>query len=396
MNDTLQNRTLGLYVAVMALIGIGAPIPTGAQTFSAGSDGSDGALEITENTTMDLPPDGILHLTTFTVAPGTTLTFNRNALNTPVYALATDDVLIEGTIDVDGQLPAGSLDGGPGGPGGFDGGVAGSIDAPGGAGQGPGSGRPGPGGSRNWTVGAGGGAFGTRGTMGIGDLDGTTYGSPLLMPLTGGSGGGGAILIASDTRIVINGSGLIFARGGRSTTDSVHGYNGGSGGAVRLVAPRVFGNGTLNVEGGVFLGGHRAGDGRIRVDSLFTSDPDGSSLAFTVAPVGVATFGSTMLVFPPGNPHLDIVHAAGTPIPEGTTSQVLIQLPLGADTNQTVTVQARNFSNSVPISVVLTPTSGDPKVYDAVIDNDMANPAQISVDVQFPVNQLVHVNAWTR
>ena len=62
----------------------------------------------------------------------------------------------------------------------------------------------------------------------------------------GGGGGGGAILIASSTRIQINSSGAVRSRSGASVFNA---GNGGSGGAIRLVAPRVYGTGIINVNG---------------------------------------------------------------------------------------------------------------------------------------------------
>ena len=65
-------------------------------------------------------------------------------------------------------------------------------------------------------------------------------------------------------------------------------------------------------------------------------------------------------------------------------------------TMRTVTVQAEDFTGIVPISVVLTPESGDPVVYDTSIDMGMGNPAQVVVNVDFPVNTKTHVKVWTR
>jgi hypothetical protein len=92
-----------------------------------------------------------------------------------------------------------------------------------------------------------------------------TYGNVLIVPLIGGSGaagfngnpgaggggGGGAILIASNTRIIVNGS--INARGGYGP------YGGGSGGAIRLVAPVGGGNGYLRADSA-----GSGADGRVR------------------------------------------------------------------------------------------------------------------------------------
>ena len=70
-------------------------------------------------------------------------------------------------------------------------------------------------------------------------------------------------------------------------------------------------------------------------------------------------------------------------------------LPRGASTNQTVTVQARNFNAQVPIRVVLTPDNGLSSSYDTNID-DTVSPASVTVPVVVPVNVQVQVNAWMR
>ena len=104
--------------------------PLMGQTFDAGSNGSYGPLNITADTTLPMPADGIFRCTTITVASGTTLRFSRNPLNTPVYLLASGDVSIAGSIDVSATGPvdgSGRTIGGAGGPGGFDGGASGEF-----------------------------------------------------------------------------------------------------------------------------------------------------------------------------------------------------------------------------------------------------------------------------
>jgi hypothetical protein len=61
-----------------------------------------------------------------------------------------------------------------------------------------------------------------------------------------------------------------------------------------------------------------------------------------------------------------------------------------------VTVQASDFNAMVPISVVLTPDSGLPVIYQATIDNVASNPAQTVVNVAVPINVVVTIHAWTR
>jgi len=197
----------------------------------------------------------------------------------------------------------------------------------------------------------------------------------------GGGGGGGAILIASSTRIDIPSGGGIFSKG-----QNFH-YSDGSGGAIRLVAPVVAGAGTLDVA----EPSSYAGSGRIRIDSI---DRSALNITYTAPPSG--SVGSFMVVFPSPLPRLDILRAAGVIIPEGTNSPVSIYLPYGANPTNQIVVQARNFGTQVPISLVLTPESGNPLTYLSTIDNSANNPAVITNTVVFPVNTRVIINAWTR
>jgi len=382
-----------------------------AADFSSGSTGALGALNVTTDTTIDLPPDGILHYTTINVSA--TLRFNRNALNTPVYMLATGDVTISGIIDVSGGAP--SANGGLfglGGPGGFDGGHAGRAGAeplPGGNGKGPGGGRHGVITGPNEGVTFGSGSHGTRYYVGsfpnMGS--GATYGSPLLVPLIGGSGGGGvdnfdnraggggggAILIASSTRVTLAGGSVIRAQGSPAGHTHYDVSNGGSGGAVRIVAPLVVGSGSIDVRPA-----SSAGSGRIRIDSLrrFAATP-ADSMNITMYPdATVASYGAYMVVFPENPPSLAITQAAGQTIAEGTASSVNVALPFNSPPNTTVVVQARNFNGVVPIRVVLTPDHGDIVTYDAEIDNTTTNPASATVNVVLPANVNVDIAVWTR
>ncbi len=365
--------------------------------FNSGSTGADGALNVTANTTLDLPAGGILNFTIIDVAAGATLRFNPNALNTPVHLLATGDVTIAGIIDVSGSDPP-LTSGGPGGlggPGGFKGGEPGisASSIPPGAGQGPGAGRGRTGSTPQASAGAG--AFG--GPAGSASTNrGSVYGTPLLIPLIGGSGGGGddgnpgfaggggggAILIASSTRIQCTGQ--ILAVGGvRQNT-----FGGGSGGAIRLVAPEVSGTGALDVRS---RAGTLAGHGRIRIDAL-----NRSGARFNFLPITAATLGMAMVAIPSPLPRLDLIQVAGTSIAEGTSQPVMITLPFGSSAERTVVVQARDFNAAVPIQVVLTPERGQPSTVQSVIDNRTANPAQTTVNVTFLTNVPTAVHVFTR
>lgn len=374
-------KTIALPV-VLFLVGVTAQSALAAEPFTSGSTGVYGPMNITQETTLDLPPDGVFHCTTITVAQGATLRFNRNPLNTPVYLLATGDVDISGDVDASGKTENGQVPG-QGGPGGFNGGWGGSQvsgQEQAGDGEGPGGGRR---------------AQPSANFAGL-------YGNLLLSPLVGGSGGfgqdgtpgyggtggGGAVLMASNTRLTIGGS--VTCRGGNQ--NQVSGCLG-SGGAIRLVAPMVTGTGTLDVSGGVFSGSgwfYTGGKGRIRIDC--TDNQAYRSLDL----VGVASRGSRMIVFPAVIPALDIIEVAGNPIPVGTNAPALFELPVGAPTNQTVKIQARDFTGDVPIRVVVTPEHGSAGAFDATILQSSGNPPFASVPVIIPAGSVCQIHAWTR
>lgn len=374
-----------------------------AQLFDALSDGSFGAINITANTTLALPVDGIFHATTITVAAGTVLNFSRNARNTPVQLRATGDVLIQGSIRVNGGIGT-SVIGGAGGVGGYPGGFPGGV-LPAGAGQGPGGGLPGTNGNSLTTGTAGNGAYGSGSTNApISDLDGVVYGSPLLVPPLGGSGaggtedghggggGGGAILIASDTQIVIETGGEILAKGGRGSGISNH----GSGGGVRLVAPLVAGQGNaeIDVSGGISTSTtNYGGAGRIRIDTFDKTQL--GPLTFLPTNTSIGTIGTFMLVEPSPLPRLDILAAAGRVI-DIDSGPVQVVLPTGTSTSQTVTVQATDFTGIVLIEVVVLPENGLPVTVTANIDMAGGNPSQVVVPVEIPLNTTAFIHAWRR
>jgi hypothetical protein len=363
----------------------------GVAGFSSGSTGAYGPMNITANTTLDVPPDGIFHCTTINVSASRTLTFRKNALNTPVYLLATGDVTIAGTISLDGAA-GNNVTGGESGPGGFNGGNPASISTPPGSGYGPGGGRGGL--NANAAGGAGPGAHATIGNV-ASTNKGSIYGSALLIPLVGGSGGGGttgtpgvgggggggAILLASNTRIEITGT--IEAEGGSNAGTGL--AIGGSGGAVRLVAPVISGSGTVRV-----FGAASGGDGRIRVDTL-----NRTGIGLNFGPAAVTSVGSMMLVFPSPIPRLDIVEVAGTAVPLGS-GPVFVNLPFGSLPNRQVKVRAQDFNETVPITVVLTPDNGAPVSYNTSINNSANNPAEVTLDIVLPLNVQTTVHAWTR
>lgn len=181
-----------LAAAAAGLLALAAPARAQTVEFDSGSTGALGDVVITNDTTIVLPADGVLHYQSFTVKNGAAVRFIKNAHNTPVYLLSQGDVVIEGRIFVPGTGSAGQFGPGLGGPGGFDGGGRGAGTMPPGDGQGPGGGRAGLESGPTSANSAGPGAF--LQIWGAGTTNyGAVYGNAALIPLIGGSGGGGTI-----------------------------------------------------------------------------------------------------------------------------------------------------------------------------------------------------------
>jgi hypothetical protein len=218
-----------------------------------------------------------------------------------------------------------------------------------------------------------------------------TYGNVLIVPLIGGSsgggldgnpgvgggGGGGAVLIASNTGITVGG--VVRANGGYGP------YGGGSGGSIRLVAPTGGGGGNLSAEGG---GG--GGSGRVRIDC---AEP----LAFRNLSLGGAvTRGTRMFALPAGpQPALHIVSVAGQVIPVGAVAGVEFQLPAGSPATQTVVLRGEGFTGQVPVRLVVTPEHSPSAFFDLTL-NGGANPPEVSAQITLIEGELTRISAWTR
>ena len=362
--------------------------------YSSGSTGAYGPLNVTSNTTFDLPADGIIHATDVSIASNAVLRFNRNANNTPVSLLARGRVVINGIINVSGE-GGNAVRGGQGGPGGYDGGFPQSGGSLPGEGYGLGRARLGSG---------GGGAAAHRTGPNTVDINGYSpvasgqpYGSVLQNPVEGGSGGsgidvgggggGGAILIASDAEVAIGTTGAINANGAGA---AVNRSNPGSGGGVRIVAPKVSGTGSINVSGGdVYFGSSlrgRGGDGYVRIDTLNRSE-------LSINAPG-ASIGSSMNVSYDKleDLRLRIAEVAGTIIPEGS-GPVTIVRPIGSNSNITVKVIANGFNALVPVRLCALPDSGTGAGYSATLNNT-AGPAEHVFNLAVPVNVRVTLNAF--
>lgn len=413
-----------------------------AATFNSGSTGADGAFNpptqvppgavidtVNNIVTIPLPPTGVFNFTSVYVPAGMTVKFVRNIANTPVYILTSGDVNILGIIDVSGESGAdggpsdgtkiGPIIGGKGGPGGFDGGFGGEPAMPGVDAKMPGYGL-GPGESANSFYGQlegsadVGGCYATSGNTNYSwEISYSCYGNDTIQPLIGGSGGGGgtycggypgcfgsgggggggAILIASLSSIIINIGGEIRANGGTAGSGS---NANGSGGAVKLIAKKVYVYGQITALGHVILPPpaacrawcwngpyalYMAGQGRIRIETYYFVDG--------------ATYPSRSLgmpgpVFLPQNPLLSIISIASTTVPSaifGSYTTPDISLPSTITNPISISISAANIPVGTTINVSAVPQFGSPTATTATLagtDTSSTATASLSISLTCP------------
>lgn len=399
-----MKRQFTLMQTMLLLAGLVSP--AFAAPFVSGSTGADGAFAPTANTTVQLPPSGVLHYTTVTIPAGVTVKFGKNSANTAVVILTTGDVTIGGAIDISGGASlmtkyglAGDMNkGGVGGPGGFDGGRGGLQEqnrkggtgyGPGGAGggihmtvndqpncynavQGGGGGGFAAGGASSFCI-ANGGAFSATQRTGYG---GSQYGANSMLPLVGGSGGGGggggpngwslpgsgggggggAVMFVAAGSVSLTGT--INARGGnggainngacsRNDTNSGGAGGGGSGGAVRILTPAFTGGGSIDVGGGT--GGCRPGNGSTGIDD-WTSGGHGGVGRSSVEIVSGGTFSLGVI------PTLAITSIGGVAVPPNPSGAGDVTLPGELPNPADITISA----SGIPVGTVVKLTLSQP------------------------------------
>ncbi len=310
------------------------------------SDGSDGALNVSANTVIDLSQavtgtwdannsanvgKGIFDpakraivfkYSSVTINATRTVSFINHPSRAPVVWLVQGNVTIAGTLNLNGSgAPNNNLLAEPG-PGGFRGGPSGSLGR--GAGLGIGGANP---------------------ISTYGDSPGSyasVYGNPSIVPLIGGSGGGaslngggsgggGAILIAAGNAVQVNGA---INSTGNGT---------GSGGAVRLVANSISGTGTIDTRN----------DGRIRLESNTVAGN------LVTLPQTIAVPPATPPVIWPGNdaPTVKVIAVDAVAAPAVPTAPLDLAADIGISTSgaTTVTLQTTNFPTTGLVQVRSSP-----------------------------------------
>lgn len=413
-----------------------------AGTFISGSTGADGSFAPTVDTELQLSPNGVFNFTTVDIPAGVSVTFKRNAANTPVYILATGDVNIAGTISVNGENgrdgtsvstgnigePTVPVYGGKGGPGGFDGGRGGLYSqavypelAPS-AGLGPGGGKIYNSSNSCYSYSprvksGGGGGYLTDGGRTYYNclVNGNAYGNELLIPLLGGSGGsggfagygysgypngggggggGGAILIASSGAIVVTGA--VTARGGTGGKGNIYSGGSGSGGAVRFIANTIRGNGVISAAGGDRQGGYNwdyyggnGAPGRIRLETYIlerTAQTD---------PVA-STISKPKSVFVANLPTLTITSIGGTPVPGGSTGSFEtpdVTLPSVTTNPVTLNISAVNVPVGTTVSITVVPKSGESSTFTSTPLSGTDAGSTATVDINLPTGVTASIQA---
>jgi len=338
-----------------------------------------------------LPADGVLVFNSLNLRPRTTpndfgtltITFKRNAANTPVMLLVSGDVTIASgvTLSVSGENgTSGTPDvlgnGGRGGPGGYPGGDGSyqlvNFGTNGGAGLGPGGGGGGTGSYLS------GNAFHSENSGG----NGMFVGSNDLLPLVGGSGGGGgasnmstyngigctgggggggggALLIAANGNLTINGQAMADggAQGNYYHYECASSGGPGSGGAVRLLANTISGSGHVYARGPSGFNGP-SGAGKILMEALNNTMTVGSTDPVATRLPGPGPLANVV------NPSVAITAVGGQPVPSppqgvfrgvdvllavpGSTSIDLATSGVPSGTTVNVTIKPRVGSAAMP------------------------------------------------
>lgn len=377
---------------ILSVVALGAS-PALAQ-FESGSDGSDGAFNPTVDVEVDLglattatwdtpspvPGNGVydsekwavvFKYTSIDIPDGVTVTFKNHPKGAPVIWLASGDVTISGVVSLDGANGA-AIDEAASfaepGPGGFAGGRRGinpvAYAWSDGLGVGGGYGHAGTG---------SGGGYGTNGDNNWnGNLPGgSSYGNDWILPLIGGSGGsgartdggsgdagagGGAILIASSGHITLV-DGTIRANGGYGKEYT----GGGSGGAIRILADRVSGQGTLSAQRGCHtFRGACGGHGRIRVEAYVADLIGPGTPAWTFSDEPGPVF------LPHGAPTLRLVSIAEAAVPDDPAAGITTtDLSIATNDVVTVNIEATGVPVGTTVQVRVVPEHGSAMLIDS-------------------------------
>jgi hypothetical protein len=256
------------------------------------------------------------------------VTFKNHPSHAPVVWLVNGAVSIDGEVSLDGVLSVNSAVE-EAGPGGHRGSYKDVTDTVGENGFGP-----------------GGGAYDKPGTY--------TYGSLKILPLRGGSGGGrrnfggsrrgsaggGAILIASTDTVTVNGS--VHAK---EAEPDLYGERG-SGGAIRIIADTLDGDGTFDATTGRIRLEANAYNGTLVTDPVTAVVvPDDPAEVWPDSNIPSARILSVNGTNTPADPHADV---------RASTTDMTIQTSDAVD----VVIETKNMPVDSVVNLIITPIEG--------------------------------------
>jgi len=356
-------------------------IPAHAAINVPGANGSDGALNVTQNTIIDLSlaPNGawdssspipgrgvydpdkwavVYHYSSVNISGGQVF-FKNNASRAPVVWLVSGDVKIASNGGI--ELRTEENKGLQPGPGGFR---TGHFNNGADVGFGPG-GAPQP------------GTSGSYATVGGGNNANSTYGNERILPLIGGSGGAtapgaGAILIAATGNIIVNGTINAFAFTG-------------SGGAIRLIADTLDGNGTIYA----YKRSNAGGEGRIEFETNSTA----ASLQVLPVPVAGPPPNPVQLWPGSGAASARIVSMAGVPIstdPKASFNSAADAFPdISPGTPVEVLIETKNVATNSSVLLRVGPLSANASLVPATLVSGSASTATWKATITAPAGTTV-------
>jgi hypothetical protein len=360
------------------------------------SDGSDGALVISNNTVIDLgqavtgnwtnnntanagrgiyDPDKwavVFKYSSVVISNGATLTFSNHPTHAPVVWLVNGSVTINGSLSLDGVY-GGTVTVNPpeGGPGGFRGGATAQSTLGYSGGFGPG------------------GEFRDYGQYGPSQP--RSYGNPQIVPLIGGSGGsannnawnggggGGAILIAASSTISVSGTGTISADGGWGPNTWA-----GSGGAIRLVADQITGSGRIEA---VVMSGNAGNPGRIRLEANTASG------SLNLNPPAIAVPPTPLIIWPDTNaPTVKVISVASLAAPADPKAAMTSNgddLTIANTNAVAILLQTSNFPTNGTVKVYIKPRNAAQSILQASFVSGNTNLANWQLTTILPASHTI-------
>ena len=174
-------------------------------------------------------------------------------------------------------------------------------------------------------------------------------------------------------------TGSVLATGGNGSYYSSEAGGGGSGGAIKLIANQISGNGNISALGGTGYNSSlgAGGKGRIRLEADVIDRTAGTDPPYSL--------GAPSSIFLPNPPTLSINTVAGTTVPAnaaGSYSQPDIMLASSTTNPVAVEVGATDIPVGTVVKVWILPRYGNATSFNATLNgSDQSSTATASVTI---------------